>query len=324
MLNDEEKTEQDIEDLTENKRLMDLYSRKRFDRIGFEEAKKNDKRKLFETIISYELNNSIILFLFKNGENDIFIRMSLLLLTLSLYIFVNIAIMDTNASLNLYTQKNKENIIANAFCPNIFYPLSTYLITYTIKRKISITEFFTDQKYEFFRILYFHEKGLIKEAQKDLGLHNIEAKISFRKNKAEFRLCLLTILGTIFLGLNFYLVSSFCGIYEHSIDCVMWNTVVSIIFSFIVSRILFLISLSIRRYSLKEGKESKCLFIISCLLNPYYMSYLKCCKKKKKYIKKNNEVNKDGKDKKNEKNNENKKEDKKEKNLKKGMIEIKV
>ena len=295
------------------------YFKKRFDRFGFEEAKKYDKRKFCPTIWSYERNNSIIFFLFIGGENDIFIRMSLLLLTISLYIFVNIAIMDTNASLNLYTQKNKEKIsFAKAFCPNIFYPLSTYLITYTIKRKISVNEFFIDQKYQFYKILYLHDKKQINEVQKDLGLHNIEAKISIRKNKAEFRLCLLIVFGSIFLALNFYLVSSFCGIYEHSVDCVIWNTVVSIIFSFIISRIIFLISLSMRQYSLKKGKENKCLFRLSCLFNPYYMSYVKCCKKKKKYTGKKNEINKIGEN----KNNEDKRKGKKENNSKKGMIEV--
>ena len=327
-IDDEKKTEQtdqDIENKNENQKMMEFYFKKRYDRLGFEEAKKFDKRESFETIISYVLNNSIILFLFKGGENDIFIRMSLLLLTISLYIFVNVAIMDTNAALNLYTQKNKENIIANALCPNMFYPLSTYLITYTIKRKISVNEFFNDIKYQFYRVLYYHDKKYISEERKDTELHNIEAKISLREIKAECRLSFLIIIGTIFLGINFYLVSSFCGIYEHSVDCLIWNTVVSIIFSYIVSRVLFLISACIRKYSLKKGKQSKCLFIISCLLNPYYMSYLKCCKKKKKYETKKKGDNKNGKDKKNEKNNKDnkdKKEDKIKKNLMEGMVEI--
>ena len=308
--------------------MMEFYFKKRYDRLGFDEAKKSDKREKCETIISYLLNNSIFLFLFRGGENDIFIRMSLLILTISLYIFVNVAIMDTNAALNLYTQKNKENIIANALCSNIFYPLSTYLITYTIKRKISVNEFFNDIKYQFYRVLYYHDQKYISEERKDTELHNIEAKISLHQIKSECRLCLLILIGSFFLGINFYLVTSFCGIYEHSVDCVIWNTVVSIIFSYIVSRVLFIISACIRRYSLRKGKQSKCLFRISCLLNPYYMSYLKCCKKKEKYETKKKEDNKNGKDKKNEKNNKNnkdnkdKKEDKIKKNLMEGMVEI--
>ena len=312
--NDKEKTEQKNEDKNKNYKLMMKYARQKYDRLEFEEAKKIDNRELYQTIFSYELNNSIILFLFIKGENDIFIRMSLLLLTISLYIIVNVMIMDTNAVMNLYTKKNKEHInIANAFCPNIFYPLSTYLITYTIKKKISVNEFFIDQRYQLYRILYLFDKGKIKEKQKDLGLHNIEAKISIRKNVADGRLSLLIVLGSIFLGFNFYLVSAFCGIYEHSIDCVLWNTIVSIIFSYIISRVLFLISLSLRHYSLKKGIQNKYLFKMSCIFNPYYMSYVTCGKKKK--------VNK------NEysKNNENKEDKiikKEEKNLREGMIEI--
>ena len=118
-------------------------------------------------------------------------------------------IMDTNAALNLYTQKNKESIFAKALFPNMLYPLSTYLITYTIKRKISVNEFFVNQYYQLYRLLFLLDTEKINAVQKDLGLHNIEAKISLRKNKAECRLWFLFAVGTPFLLLDFYLVSSF-------------------------------------------------------------------------------------------------------------------
>ena len=263
------------------KKKMDKYFNLKINRLEFEDVKGLDKMSLFRIIWSYERDNGLIYFLFGCGKNDILTRMTLFLLTITLYLFVNVMIMDKNSGLNLYTQKNKEKIIFNALCSNMFYPLFTYLIIYTIKRKISVNEFFVNQKYQLYRILYLFELEKISKVQKDLGLHNIEAKISLRRNKAECRLWFLFWIGFFFLGFNFYFVSSFCGIYEHSVDCVIWNTVVSIIFSFIVSRVLFLISASIRYYSLREGKENERWFIISCILNPYYVSYCGsnlCCK----------------------------------------------
>ena len=314
-------SEQEDKNSEDYKEKMNDYFNQKINRLEFEEAKELDERSFLSTICSYERDNGIIFFLFSCGKTDILSRTALLLLTISLYLFVNVMIMDTNAVLNLYTQKNKEKIIFNALCSNIFYPLLTYLITYTIKRKISVNDFFVNQYYKLYRILYLFSKGEITLAKKNLELHNIEAKISIRKNKAKNRLLLLLVVGFIFLGFNFYLVSSFCGIYENSEDCVIWNTVVSIIFSFIVSRVLFIISASLRLCSLREGKKSKFWFIISCILNPYYLSYCGktlcfnlitckiCCQNKKE--KENLSINED-----------NKKENKEEKNLKEGMIEI--
>ena len=314
-------SEQEDKNSEDYKEKMNDYFNQKINRLDFEEAKELDERSFLSTIWSYERDNGIIFFLICCGKTDILSRTTLLLLTISLYLFVNVMIMDTNAVLNLYTQKNKEKIIFNALCSNIFYPLLTYLITYTIKRKISVNDFFVNQYYKLYRILYLFSKGEITLAKKNLGLHNIEAKISIRKNKAKNRLLFLLGVGFIFLGFNFYLVSSFCGIYENSEDCVIWNTVVSIIFSFIVSRVLFIISASLRLCSLREGKKSKFWFIISCILNPYYLSYCGktlcfnlitckiCCQNKKE--KENLSINED-----------NKKENKEEKNLKEGMIEI--
>ena len=298
---------------------MMKYLKKKINRVEFEVAKNNDNRSFLNTIWSYEENNGIISFLFKCNENDILTRISLFLLTLALYIFINVMIMKSNAELNLYTKKNKEKILGGAISLNMFCPLLMYILIYFIKKKITVNEFFVNQYYQLYRVLYFLEKEKINVVQKDLGLHNIEAKISLRKNKAEFRLWFLFAIGTPFLLFNFLLVSSFCGIYENSVDCVIWNTVVSIIFSFIFSRAFLLISAYLRYNSLKNKDNPKeKLYIVSCLLNPYYLSYCGrklcsniselCCTKEEEKNQDNNE--------------DNKKENKEEKNLQEEMKDI--
>ena len=304
---------------TKNKENMMKYLKKKINRVEFEVAKNNDNRSFLNTIWSYEENNGIISFLFKCNENDILTRISLFLLTLALYIFINVMIMKSNAELNLYTKKNKEKILGGAISLNMFCPLLMYILIYFIKKKITVNEFFVNQYYQLYRVLVFLEDKKINVIQKDLGLHNIEAKISLRKNKAEFRLWFLFAIGTPFLLFNFLLVSSFCGIYENSVDCVIWNTVVSIIFSFIFSRAFLLISAYLRYNSLKNKDNPKeKLYIVSCLLNPYYLSYCGrklcsnisklCCTKEEQKNQNNNE--------------DNKKENKEEKNLQEEMKDI--
>ena len=304
---------------SENYQKMMKYLKKKINRVEFEDAKKNDKRSFLNIIWSYEENNGIISFLLKCNENDILTRISLFLLTLALYIFINVMIMKSNAELNLYTKKNKEKILGSAISLNMFCPLLIYIIIYFIKRKMTVNEFFVNQYYQLYRVLVFLEDKKINVVQKDLGLHNIEAKISLRKNKAEFRIWLLFAIGTPFLLFNFLLVSSFCGIYENSVDCVICNTVISIIFSFIFSRVFLFVSASLRYCSLNNnGNKNEKLYIVSCLLNPYYLSYCgrKLCSNINKLCCKKEEVeNPDN-------NGDNKKENKEEKNLKEGMIEI--
>ena len=323
-----------INEYIKNYENMMEYLMKKINRVEFEDAKDIDNRSFLNTICSYELNNGIIANLFYCNKNDILTIISLILLTLALYIFINVMIMKSNAELNLYTQKNKEKILGGAISLNMFCPLLVYLIVYIIKKKITVNEFFVNQYYQLYRVLYFLEKKKINVVQKDLGLHNIETKISLRKNKAEFRLLFYFAVGTPFLLFNFLLVSSYCGIYENSVDCVIWNTIVSIIFSFIFSRALLLVSATLRYYSLKnKDLQNEKLYIISCFLNLYYLSYCGrklcsnlykiCCKKKDEKNSNNNEDNiKENKEEdKEEDKEEYKEENKEENNIKEGMIE---
>ena len=251
-----------------------------YDLLEFDEAIKEDQRSFFKIIYSYELNNSIILFYFFL-ENDIFIRIAFFFLTITLYLFVNLMIMNTNSALNLYLRKNKEYLSAGNFCRNLFYPLSAYLVAYILKRKISIKDFLYEQYYQLYRILSSLDKNEITLQQAKIDIYKIEIKISKKKNKEEKKILPLNNIFTfIFLLFNFILSSSFCSIYENSLDCLIVNTLISILFSIAITRVLFLISSTIIFCSLR--KKNKNMFIISCFLNPYYISFLSCKKIKSK------------------------------------------
>jgi len=231
--------------------------------------------------------------------------------------------MNTNAALNLYLRKNKENFNAGNFCENLFYPLSAYLIAYIIKRKISIKDFLNEQLYQLHIKLSSFENNKISLQQVNIYMYNIELKISKKKNKERIKILYLTNICSLFILFSLILESSFCGIYENSLDCLVVNTLISIFFSFVITNVLLLISSIIRVYSLR--KENRCMFIISCFLNPYYISFLSCKKNKNKIVKneeiksKNNE-NKEEKDKEDEDKEEDKKKEDKEENKKEDEV----
>ena len=82
---------------------------------------KEDKRNFIQIFYEMILNNCTFIFPFRD-KNDIFIRISVPLITLNFYIFVNITIMLNLSSLHLYRRKNKEEFKPLSFFVNILIP----------------------------------------------------------------------------------------------------------------------------------------------------------------------------------------------------------
>ena len=108
-----------------------------------------------------------------------------------------------------------------------------------------------------------------------LKIHNLEAKISKKKNEYQKESQKLFWGGLILILLNFYYMCCFLGIYENSYDCLAMNLAMSVFSSIIVSFSVYLISSSFRRCSLV--KKCGCLFSISEFFNPQNKYF--CCKK---------------------------------------------
>jgi len=246
--------------------------------------------------------------------NDGYTRISVLILTIVLYIFVNIIIMTKGYSLHLYLRKDKEKFHFLSFLTNLFVPyLLFYVSILRLKQAVSIKEFMDEQYYRFFTHLsiYYDNK---KKKKKDsnginslsLHLHNIEAKISKKKNEHQKGMKRIFIGGSILILLNWYLMSCFLGIYENSLDCLSINLFISILSSILVSLLVYLISASLRICALKKEKDKdkdkdkdkkedkekekqkkvKCeikdclkgiLFYISQIFNPQYKFFCFCC-----------------------------------------------
>ena len=223
----------------------------------------------------------------KDG-NDCFTRISILILTICLYIFINIIIMTKGYSLHLYLRKDKQKFDFLSFLTNLFVPYMIFYISILrLKQTLSIKEFLDDNYYEYYNILYdFYRKGNINRAR--LLFHNIESKISKKKNEHQKGMKRIFIGGSIFILLNWYYMSCFLGIYENSYDCLALNLAISILSSILVSLLVYLISVSFRTCALKKNKEkpkkncikksfNKILFSISELFNPQYKFFFFCC-----------------------------------------------
>ena len=136
-----------------------------------------------------------------------------------------------------------------------------------------------DNYYEYYNILCkFYRKGNINTAR--LRFHNIESKISKKKNEHQRGMKRIFIGGSILILLNWYYMCCFLGIYENSYDCLAMNLVMSVFSSIMVSFAVYLISISFRRCAIVKKRE--CLFSISEFFNPqnkyfYCKKTCSCC-----------------------------------------------
>ena len=222
-----------------------------------------DHRKFCKQFFSLIKNNSTIIFgLPCNDVNDYFIKISVIILSLSFYIFLNIIFMYDSPSLHLYLGKDsQDDFQARHFIINFLIINIIFLFFVTIlKRIISIREFISDIYYKYksiISILSNNEKKTDRErARGVLKLHRIQTELSKFKNNNDFKAFLLAWIGSFFLFFNWCLVTCFVGIYINSNNCLVFNTFISICFRSFWLFFISLISTILRKYS-KEIDEKE-------------------------------------------------------------------
>ena len=213
----------------------------------------------------------MLIFALPIDPNDLFIKVSVIILSLNLYIFLNIACMYNSYMLHLYIGENKvpfKKIEPKYKTINILVPfLLLYLPTMLLKKYISIREFIFDQIKKYFDITESNKN----KAQKQLGLHDIETQISKFKNKIEGNSFKVFFFGGIFLVFNWYVATCFCGIYENSNLCLILNTFISIICTYLMIYAILLASTILRKIGLLY--KSEIVFKFSRILNPTILLY---------------------------------------------------
>ena len=260
-----------IKDIKNHGYLLDIMNYD--DAIKVLEDKKKTKRRFCSTLLSAIRWNSMLIFALPIDPNDLFIKVSVIILSLSLFIFLNIACMYDSYMLHLYTGGGEDRVPYKAIKPrykitNILVPfLSLYLPTMLLKKYISIREFIFDQIKKYFDIT----KSNKNKAQKQLGLHDIETQISKFKNKIEGNSSKVFFFGGIFLLFNLYMTTCFCGIYENSNLCLILNTFLSIIWTYLITYGILLGSTILRRCGLLF--KIKMMFNLSRIFNPTILLY---------------------------------------------------
>ena len=241
-----------------------------------EKSNKNDKTKIssiFSSFWEIALSNNTLAFSLKPDENNFFIKYSVFLFTFNLYILFNIIFMTTNSSLHLFKDRDKylhESLSGKIFVGiNILLPLIVYLCSLGIRRLISVKEFLQKKNNEFLDLVakYPPHKKTISP-QDILKLHALHTDISKFKNRSRTITIFFAGIGFFFLLFVWYLTACFCGIYENSLDCLIINIIISIIFAFILTQIMFFISsLLMNLCKSKTGSD------FSKYLNPTILLY---------------------------------------------------
>ena len=245
--------------------------------MNYEQNKKEDNREWLDIFLSMIKNNNTLFFLFycKDSENDLFTRISVIILSLNFYIIFNAFLMFNSSSQHLYLDRDldlHEKFEGKYFILNILIPSLLYLFTLHIRKLTSIDEFYYDkhnQYYEFDENKNKNKK--LKDGEINIAKHDILTDISKFKNKKEKTAWKLVLYGSLFLFISWYYISCFLGIYDNSLDCLIMNILLSLFFTLIFTLIIFTISTTLKLYARK--KENEFCFNVSQKLNPIYLFY---------------------------------------------------
>ena len=274
---------------------------------------KNDS-KFFELFMAKTISESNIFYIilkFKTGNpgyHGTYVKLPIFILYIASYIFFNILteydlselhlVLDKDINLE-YTKSNYSNWIVNCLLPFFF----VYLVNHYIKKVLNWREFYLEEEE---RVKYILANYMGRGNMFNLKLHKEKTRIKKFKNNFRSNIKFISILGTIFLFLNFILVSSFCEIYPNSFKFIAVNTLISIASSLVIVLICNLIE-ALCKCDFKS-------FLFKCYLPfcnfTYFLLFLICLKKNDEQIY-DIESDSDEEENKNDKNN--KKEKKKEK-----------
>ena len=111
-------------------------------------------------------NNTIFFIIcFFKGNDDFYVKISVAILTIYLYILVNIILMFNSAGLHLYLGEKEEKLNIISFFLNITIPYLTLIYpVIRLKKYLSVKEKIDDIYYELYTILI--QKSKIKNKQK--------------------------------------------------------------------------------------------------------------------------------------------------------------
>ena len=235
----------------------------------------NEKYKSFASIYLSDIRkHHILFFLFsysKNHINNIFLKISLFSINIVLYFSLNTIFVTNSKMSNAYFDLENSNyiyILINLFlpfiiCGIIFHILKLYIMpnhyiikiirimqeNTTLKNLLGLNEL--EKKLKDKSITYEEKKIIINNTKNKFGAHFGNKKRKYENEKSEIEkkfshLCpkykkiviIYFLIGFVFLGFNWYMMTSFCSVYKNSGKKLIVNSIISILSSFTLPFIL--------------------------------------------------------------------------------------
>ena len=163
----------------------------------------------------------------KNDADGYFIKLAVLIIYIAFYMSFNILTEFNLSTLHLYIHKfNDESSSGFDKFINMFLPfIVLYVPIAWVKKSLSLTLFCLEEsdKIDFIK----NNKKYINN-RKTVLFKGEETRVKKFRNRIETNTRLIIFYGLILLFFNWYLATSFCGIYHNSFLCVIVNMLCSI------------------------------------------------------------------------------------------------
>ena len=244
------------------------------DFITSEENNDNAQNTFLTIFLSKYIGHSTLFFIIpwifctKYDKDTYYIKLTVLLLYIAFYMAFNIFTEFKLTTLHLYIQKwmyensSFVDIFINTFLPFIIL----YIPIAWLKKSLSITVFYIQEE----NIIESYKKGLdyfsidskIYNRILKVYLKGEESKIKKFRNNNDTNNKIIILYGSVLLLFNWYLATTFCGIYHNSFGCIVVNVLISMALTIGFSLLLHLIS-TILKY-IKFFSGGFCFVISEC------------------------------------------------------------
>ena len=243
------KEENKIESQIQNEKTLDDYE---LNDLEYEEAIKLDKRTIIQIYLSLIKREHIIIFTFLicNDYNLLYIKISRFIFLMATDMAMNTFFFSDESMHKLFLNYGKYDIIQQI--PQIVY--STII----------------SQLLEVFLCFLSLTDKHIYEILKILNESNNKNEINKKFKLIKLKLIIFFLFTNIFFGIYWYMVASFCAVYENTQITFIKDSIYSFLLSILYPFILYIIPSALRICAIRDEKgESNCLYKLSDII-PFF------------------------------------------------------
>ena len=234
-----------------------------------------NKHSYISMLKSFLKSNSTLAYLFLFTFDNNYIRWSILILCINLYVYLNASLQYDMSMVLLYDK----NFNFGRFILKIFLSILIGLPIIFIKKYLSVYNLV----YEMYSLyLQYNHNKKPKYSNNSINLNpnpnsniynenieiiknNISNKISYYVKSVKLRTLIYTIFGSIFLLINCIFITSYCGIYINSVVPLLLNIIINSLITLFFIFIFRLTGVDLRYFGLI--KKNKSMFNASRFFN---------------------------------------------------------